>query len=95
MLHWLTECSQYLHERVLHKCLDPNITGTVGWEGSGFANTVTGAFSGSPATAGSPLMTGGGARYAVATFTASDDNAIYAGETVQPSVLQTLVCIKS
>lgn len=39
-------------------------------------------------------MTGGGAKYAVATFTASDGNAIYAGETVQPSVLQTLVCIK-
>lgn len=66
----------------------------MGWEGSGFANVVSGSFSGSPTTSGSPLMTGGGAKYAVATFTASDGNAIYAGETVQPSVLQTLVCIK-
>lgn len=72
----------------------PNIIGQVGWEGSGFANVVTGAFSGSPSTSGSPLMTGGGAKYTVATFTASDGNAIYAGETVQPSVLQTLICIK-
>ena len=72
----------------------PNIEGEVGWLGSGFANVVEGAFSGSPAASGSPLMTGSGAEYAVATFTASDSNAIYSGQTVQANALRALVCIK-
>lgn len=68
--------------------------GEVGWEGSAFANVITGAFTGSPATAGSPSMTGGSSRYRSATLDASIANELYSGAKLQIPALQTLVCIK-
>lgn len=55
----------------------------------------SGAFSG-----GSNEDAGGGANTGKThqtelIFNASDDNDIYSGSSVQPSALQTLVCIKT
>lgn len=80
--------------KLLEACL-PNIVGEVGWKGSGFANLVTGAFTGTPNTSSnSPNMTGGGAEFRSVSLNASDGSAIYNGTELQCSALQALVCIK-
>lgn len=92
MLHWLTECSQCLHERVLHKCLDPNIVGKLAADHTGA--TLEGAFA-SAGDSDAKNHADGGAISRV-SFDASRCSSEYVtGANLQVSALQTLACIKA